>query len=125
MFFAVDLAAIEGAAILVVGLAAGVGDEVEGLAVEVGGEGVIFHGGMDGGGALEAVDDFGEFVEQASAGDERLVEAAGADEVDHGVGQLIEAVVVHLPQRGGRGGGATDGGLGLVFEEVRAAPPAP
>jgi len=45
-------------------------DEFDGLAVKVGGAGVIAHGGVDERGAV------GEFVEQSTTGGECVVEAA-------------------------------------------------
>ena len=100
--------------LLVVVAAAGMVHEVEGPPVEVGGEGVVTHLGVDHGGALEAVDDVGELGEQACAGGEGVVEASGVGQIDGGVGQGVESVVIvdGQPVRQGLDNVGGFGGLG-------------
>ena len=92
-----DLLSIE-VGVLVVVTAAGMGDEVERLLVELGGAGVVTHFSVDHGGALEAIDDVGELGEESGTDGERIVEASRVGEVDGRVGQRIEAVVVVVGQ---------------------------
>ena len=105
--------------LLVVVAARGVVHEVGRLAVEVGREGVMAHLGVDHGGALEAVDDVRELGEQASADGEGFVEMSFVGEIDGGVGELSESVVVegehrHEGPRHGGEFGSLDGVLLLV-----------
>lgn len=72
------------------------GDEVEGLAIEVRGEGVIAHPGVDHPRSLEAIDDVGKLGEKSVAGRERLVEAARVEEIQHGVRELRGLATLRL-----------------------------
>src|SRR5450432_4892490 len=113
--------------LLVVVAARGVVHEVERLAVEVGREGVMAQFGVDHGGALKAVDDVRELGEQASADGEGFVEASFVGEIDGGVGELSESVVVvegeHRREGPGHRGdvGSLDGLLLLIGSALLAA----
>ena len=98
----------------------GVGDERQGVAVESSRRGVVPQGRVDQGGALQAVHDVGKLMQEELAGSQCLVEATGLDQTEHGVGQVVQAVVRQVI-RGSRCRSRTHAlecGLALVFWEA-------
>jgi len=96
LFFGLDSVVV---AVLVVVATAGIVYEVERFPIEVGGERVMSHLGVDHGGAFESVDDRGKVGEEPGADGEGLFELSVMGEIDGGVGELGEAIVVEREQR--------------------------
>jgi hypothetical protein len=71
-----------------------VGDEGEGLAIEVGGGGMVALGGMHQGRVFQAIDDVRKLLEQPLTGALSLLEATCFDQGWDRVGQAVQAIVL-------------------------------
>jgi hypothetical protein len=80
--------------------AGGAAGERDGLAVVTGSLGLVATSLVDVAEALEAVDVIGEATHEVAGGSLGLVEAPGVDEIDDGVGQMVEIVIVERRTRG-------------------------
>ena len=73
--------------------AGGAAGERDGLAVVAGSLGVVATSLVDVSEALETVDVIGEATDEVTGGGFSVIEAPGVDEIDDGVGQLVEIFV--------------------------------